>query len=759
MYLISVLRLIKRLTPWPIQISEEAFKESCPQSNVTLKCERMMRSKRKLRAQLVTQTPTVDGLTSFHSIVPDSNFPCMNAGGGRSGDANTRHTSPFTQTIRTYGVDVMYLSCVAYFEVHLEPTFGTENVSMSVGLANPNFPQTQKLGGDVNSFGYFSHDGHLYHGDDTVGIHFGPSYSTDDVIGCGLVYPPLAADQGEIFFTRNGEIIGVVELLDVGQLDVPWYPIVGLNCEQKVEFNYGDDEFRFPILDFEAEELKNRWGNICMEATIDRDVYCVRVYNQLLNQSISQCNSSDAEGADESNSMSLQIGDSGVNSHQQYDSYGQVIEYPAATMSHRQSSSIHGSNTSKVGTLSQVKSQTLHTVVHEIPIRKGKRKFEEEGEDAGDPVRYQRFKTWTQGESAGSWAGSSVNDSWEDDNLDGGTEIPLRARKSLPRRDSDRTLSSLGDNQSIDETQSCIAVEGEMTLAEYLQMADAGIEVGEDGDVGRRMGMIGEDIDNDGRGCKPEEEDEAEVANDASDVSDDERSIATSLFVEVASVDGCGSYFGYGGSSDSDNEVQEYYDCDQDDRASSGYISGGPHSCLSRQGQTSSPQNSNSEGKSSGHRHRYRSKYRDRNSKSNDSNSSHRGIDTSPQLEEQILRSSAFTRNTPLVTSKWTEDGYDAASETGRGDLTDGMEDNVMDEDAEEMDDDNDECNSTTIRAAYHSWNRTSGCGNGSNSALNGHESAGGTSMYNLQIHPSNGATIPQWLPTTHVRSLKTNNV
>ena len=49
-----------------------------------------------------------------------------------------------------------------------------------------------------------------------------------------------------------------------------------------------------------------------------------------------------------------------------------------------------------------------------------------------------------------------------------------------------------------------------------------------------------------------------------------------------------------------------------------------------------------------------------------------------------------FTRHTPLITSKWTEDGYDAASETGKGDdcLTDGMEeDNAIEEEMEDRDD------------------------------------------------------------------------
>ena len=54
------------------------------------------------------------------------------------------------------------------------------------------------------------------------------------------------------------------------------------------------------------------------------------------------------------------------------------------------------------------------------------------------------------------------------------------------------------------------------------------------------------------------------------DDSDDHRSIATSLFVEVASVDECGSYQGYGGASESEKDDDR--DCD-DDGAMSDYFS------------------------------------------------------------------------------------------------------------------------------------------------------------------------------------------
>jgi hypothetical protein len=103
-------------------------------------------------------------------------------------------------------------------------------------------------------------------------------------------------------------------------------------------------------------------------------------------------------------------------------------------------------------------------------------------------------------------------------------------------------LGSLtSEDESIDETQSCIAVEGEMTLAEYLQMADsAGIAVMQGADTLERR-LIDEDIEIE-RATKFEVEVEEQDNDNGDDEDDDDdnddqddgcRSIATSLFVEV----------------------------------------------------------------------------------------------------------------------------------------------------------------------------------------------------------------------------------
>lgn len=687
----EIIGLIKRLTLWPSSINLQALDQSVVTNGFFTGAGDL------LRAQLVTTSPSThlqSNLLAFHSIIANCNFPCS-----ESSLPSLRSISPFTQTIRSDSVDVIYLSCVAYFEVKIEPTVGTENGSISIGLANPHFPKAGRcVGGDVNSFGYFSRDGCLYHGDDTVGIHFGPTFTTGDVIGCGLVYPPLAADQGEILFTRNGEIIGVVELLDVGLLDVPWYPIVGLNCEQQITFNYGNEEFRFPILEFEAEELKNRWGYESNSSTAAA-AYCVHVYNQLLlsqrtnTHSISEnmASSEMSNTYDTNMHMSLEQHPSITQTHSKTKFYG-IISYLFKQNKVKAVSDLSYFVTIFLGTLSQVKSSWADTVVHEIPIRK--RKFCDDDNDGKDPVVYQRFKTWTQSESAGSWAGSSINDSWEEDDHD--TDI-ISNRKSLPRRDSDRSLRSISsDNQSIDETQSCIAVEGEMTLAEYLQMADSGVVVMQDPD-GLDNRIIDEDIEND-RAEKFEDEEENADEDDEDD--NDDRSIATSLFVEVASVDGCGSYFGYGGSSESDDEVQEIYDQDHDDDQQKLMLTGSVFGESFYRASANSPQTSE---KSSRHRWRGGKTFKEKKVAESPTTTFsvpvlNLNLNFSHPQEKSVLRSSNL-RHIGLINSSlaarhnYDADGYDAASETGgRGDLTDGMEDFHTDVDiCEEMDDqDND---------------------------------------------------------------------
>lgn len=124
----------------------------------------------------------------LQSIVADYHFPFLNLASPRtngivssmvmktgelkanesnfvSSSSSPLSIPPFTQLISIQDQNYAYLSCIAYYEITIESLPGDPRdqeggISISVGLANPNFPLNSRyLGGDVNSFGYFAKDG------------------------------------------------------------------------------------------------------------------------------------------------------------------------------------------------------------------------------------------------------------------------------------------------------------------------------------------------------------------------------------------------------------------------------------------------------------------------------------------------------------------------------------------------------------------------------------------------------------------------
>ena len=125
--------LIKRLTKWPSSIDIDSFTLS--NNKVTLKSEKD-NDNNFLKAQLVSVN--IDNnynipmhvWSSYHSIVANNNFPCPELSfPGRS-------ISPFTQTIRSNGREIIYLSSIAYFEVKIEPSYRIGLILISYILKN-----------------------------------------------------------------------------------------------------------------------------------------------------------------------------------------------------------------------------------------------------------------------------------------------------------------------------------------------------------------------------------------------------------------------------------------------------------------------------------------------------------------------------------------------------------------------------------------------------------------------------------------------
>ena len=122
---------------------------------------------------------------------------------------------------------VATLSCIAYFEATVHHNQGYSAMDdirrFSVGLACALFPLRKKqLGFDNYSFAYLR-DGHFVHGNRSCGLM--AAYSPGDTVGCGLIYPPLAGiNRGRIFFTKNGEMVGLFDMGVGGLLSLPWFP-------------------------------------------------------------------------------------------------------------------------------------------------------------------------------------------------------------------------------------------------------------------------------------------------------------------------------------------------------------------------------------------------------------------------------------------------------------------------------------------------------------------------------------------------------
>lgn len=136
---------------------------------------------------------------------------------------------------------------IYYFEI-LVKNAGAKG-QMSIGFTGPGYRMCRQPGWEANSYGYHGDDGFLYHGHGK-GEAFGPTFTTGDTVGGGINY----ATQ-EIFFTKNGTLIGMVHK----DVKTPLFPTVAVHSQnEEVSVNFGKDPFRFDIKTFEADERKKQ---------------------------------------------------------------------------------------------------------------------------------------------------------------------------------------------------------------------------------------------------------------------------------------------------------------------------------------------------------------------------------------------------------------------------------------------------------------------------------------------------------------------
>lgn len=74
---------------------------------------------------------------------------------------------------------------------------------MGIGLTAQNFKSNRLPGWDKQSYGYHGDDGNSFSSSGN-GKSYGPTFTTDDIIGCGV---NLVANT--CFYTKNGHHLGV----------------------------------------------------------------------------------------------------------------------------------------------------------------------------------------------------------------------------------------------------------------------------------------------------------------------------------------------------------------------------------------------------------------------------------------------------------------------------------------------------------------------------------------------------------------------
>jgi hypothetical protein len=119
---------------------------------------------------------------------------------------------------------------------------------MGIGLSSQIVSTNRLPGWDKMSYGYHGDDGNAFCGSGT-GQVYGPTFTTGDVIGCGL-----NLIEGSCFYTKNGHHLGTAFTDMPSQL----YPTVGLQTPGEIiDANFGQEPFLFDI-EGEMQEIRSK---------------------------------------------------------------------------------------------------------------------------------------------------------------------------------------------------------------------------------------------------------------------------------------------------------------------------------------------------------------------------------------------------------------------------------------------------------------------------------------------------------------------
>ncbi|KAF7633769.1 hypothetical protein Mgra_00006838 [Meloidogyne graminicola] len=174
----------------------------------------------------------------FGQIESDKKIEYINC---RGNDIIIMSENLFNKPITNSNVSQCFLDCITYSLFYFEVKFKFENNEWTtIGLRTENDKHIINLSPKKKLIYYLFQNNKKF-----INI---PSfnYKTNDIIGCGLVYPPpkITNKLPYVFFTKNGKQIGEAILLK-GEFE-SFKPFVGLKC-CSVEANYGDNPFSYDV--------------------------------------------------------------------------------------------------------------------------------------------------------------------------------------------------------------------------------------------------------------------------------------------------------------------------------------------------------------------------------------------------------------------------------------------------------------------------------------------------------------------------------
>jgi hypothetical protein len=293
----AIISLALRVTPWPTDVDSYLIEQFSERATPIYSIREVFTPNQTSRC--FSYQGVIQGKN--RAIVSNNHFPLL-FGHNVIPASRIRPASavPFVKVITNAEREkVPVLSCIAYYEIKIHACSESLRMSSSqhivgnndgvsqvpcivVGIARPGFPLVGKMPGwDRNSHGYHGDDGLYYHGNSINGQvltqddNLGTTFGENDVVGCGIIYPPLlyfgAGNYPRLFFTKNGQFVGSAVLKDDYFFDHAWFAAVGTDARNPIEFNFGhtNEPFAFDILLYERTCFHN-WNTYLYNSAVNK---------------------------------------------------------------------------------------------------------------------------------------------------------------------------------------------------------------------------------------------------------------------------------------------------------------------------------------------------------------------------------------------------------------------------------------------------------------------------------------------------------